>query len=253
MILRWALAAVLAVSCCACHAQSFAVVRVSMSPESEADDWGMGVRGRDFWATHVTLNELIAWAYSVSPRQIDRGPEWMSKEYFDVNGLPDSAGAKPSGEEYRTMLKSALAERFGMAINASQRVIPVYVLSVADGGLKLQAGTDANAKAAWGIHRGWLSISNMTFDAVAKVMQRTVFDRPVLDRTGVTGQYSFLLKWRADESQFSQMQSVPEEAGTDDVDDLYTAARKQLGLRIEARKEAAPVLVVNRVSHPSPN
>ena len=253
MILRIILAAALALSCGMARAQSFAVVRVSLSPDSEADDWGAGIRGRNFWATHVTLNELIAWAYGVSPRQIDHAPEWMSRERFDVNGQPDAVGAQPSGDEFRAMLKSALAERFAMRTHTVQKVMPVYVLTVSDGGIKLAAVTDA--KASWGIHRGWLSIANMSFDAVAKVMQRTVFDRPVLDRTNLAGRYSFILKWRADETQFSQMQGldVPVETGTADVDDIYTAARKQLGIRIEAKKEAASALMIDAVSRPSPN
>lgn len=252
-MLRIMLAAALALSCSVARAQSFAVVRVSLSPDSEADDWGLGTRGRNFWATHATLNELIAWAYGVSPRQIDHAPEWMSRERFDVNGQPDNVAAQPSGDEFRAMLKSALADRFAVRIHTLQKVMPVYVLSVADGGIKLAGAGDA--KAQWGIHRGWLSVANMSFDAVAKVMQRTVFDRPVLDRTNLAGRYSFTLKWRADETQFSQMQGleVPVETGTADVDDIYTAARKQLGIRIEAKKDTAPVLVIDGVSRPSPN
>ena len=233
---------------------SFAVVRVKLSPESEADDWGIGIHGRNFWAVHVTMNELIAWAYGMNVRQVEHAPGWFSMERFDVDGVPEPT-ADLSREAYRMMLRAALVERCGLRFRSSQKMLPVFVLSVADGGLKIAPSPDQHGKAKWGVHRGWLSITNMTFHDVAGIMQRTIFERPVLDQTGLSGRYTFLLKWRADESQFSQMQGVdvPEEDGTQDVDDIYTASRKTLGIRIEPKKALLPTMVVESVTQPSPN
>lgn len=233
---------------------AFSVTRVKLSPDSEADDWGIGIRGGNLWAVHVTVDELIEWAYGINVRQIEHAQDWLATDRFDLDGLPD-AGTQPTGDQYRRMLQSALAERFALKVHASTKVLPVYVLSVADGGIKLPKSEDQNAKSSWGAHRGWLSITNMTFDAIAQVMQRAIFDRPVLDRTGLKDRYSFTLKWRADETQFSQMQgvAVPKETGTDDIDDIYTSARRQLGIKIEPKREAASVLVIDNVSRPSPN
>jgi uncharacterized protein (TIGR03435 family) len=233
---------------------SFSIVRVKLSPDSEADDWGIGIRDDKFWAIHVTVDELIEWAYGINVRQIEHAQEWLATDRFDVDGLPDP-GMKLTGDQCRRMLQSALAERFALKSHASRKVLPVYVLSVADGGIKMPKSEDQNAKSSWGAHRGWLSITNMTFDAIAQVMQRTIFDRPVLDQTGLKDRYSFILKWRADETQFSQMQGidVPQETGTDDIEDIYTSAHRQLGIKIEARREPAPVIVIDRVSRPSPN
>ncbi len=233
---------------------TFSIISVKPSPDSEADDWGIGIRGRNFWAVHVTTNELIGWAYGVNARQIEHAPEWFGTERFDVDGLPDTA-AQPSREQYRSMLQSALAERFALRFHSSKKVLPVYVLSVVSGGLKIPKSVDQRAKPSWGVHRGWFSVQNMTFGEVARTMQRTVFDRPVLDQTGLSDRYSFILKWRADETEFSQMQGVevPQEAGTEDVEDIYTAVRQQLGVKIEAEKALAPTMVIETVSHPSPN
>ena len=46
---------------------------------------------------------------------------------------------------------------------------------------------------------------------------------------------------------------VLQEAGTEDVEDIYTAVRQQLGVKIEAEKALAPTMVIQTVSHPSPN
>jgi uncharacterized protein (TIGR03435 family) len=168
--------------------------------------------------------------------------------------LPD-AGQQPSREQYRAMLQSALADRFALTFRSSQKVLPVYVLSVATGGLKVVRSADQTIKPSWGVHQGWLSIQSMTFEDVARVMQRTIFDRPVLDQTGLNDRYTFVLKWRPDETQFSQMRGldVPQEAGTEDNEDIYTSARQQLGIKIESTRTLAPTMVIKTVSHPSPN
>lgn len=233
---------------------TFSVVSVKLSPDSESDEWGIGIRGRNFWAVHVTTNELIGWAYGINARQVENAPEWFATERFDVDGLPDT-GLEPTREQYRTMLQSVLADRFALRFHCSQRVLPVYVLLLANGGLKIPRSADQSATSSWGIHQGWLSIQSMTFSDVARVMQRTVFERPVLDQTGLSDRYTFILKWRADETQFTKMQGVdvPQETGTGDIDDIYTASRKQLGMKIEAKKALAPTMIIEAVSHPSRN
>jgi uncharacterized protein (TIGR03435 family) len=234
--------------------EGFAVFSVKPSPDYESAEWGIGIRGRRFWAVHVTVNELIDWAYGLNARQIEHAPAWFATEHFDVDGVPDT-DAQPTSEQYRAMLKVSLEERLSMHFHTSQKVLPVYVLTVAAGGLKLQADSDPTAASSWGVHRGWFSVKNMTLDRVAQTMQRIVFDRPVLNQTGLKDRYSFILKWRADETQFAQMQGmdVPEESGTEDIEDIYTALRRQVGIQMEARKTNAPTMVIDAVSHPSPN
>jgi uncharacterized protein (TIGR03435 family) len=232
----------------------FSVVSVKLSPDSEGDDWGLGVRGRRFWAVHVTTNELIGWAYRVNAHQIEHAPEWFATERFDVEGIPDTE-VQPTRDQYRTMLQVALSERFAIKFHSAQKALPVYVLSVAGGGLRVPATVDPIGRPSWGVHLGWLQIRNMTFGDVAEVMQRTIFERPVLDQTGQHGLYSFTLRWRADETQFGQMQGVtmPEEKGMEERDDIYTAAFHQLGVKIEAKKALVPMMVIDAVSHPTAN
>lgn len=233
---------------------AFSVVSVKLSPDSEADDWGLGIRGRRFWAVHVTTNELIGWAYRVNAHQIEHSPEWFATERFDVDGIPDTE-IQPTRDQYRMMLQVALSERFAIKFHSAQKVLSVYVLSVASGGLKIPAAVDHAGRPSWGVHLGWLQIKNMTFGDVAEVMQRTIFERPVLDQTGQPGLYSFTLRWRADETQFGQMQgvTVPEEDGMEERDDIYTAALHQLGVKIEAKKALVPTMVIDAVSRPTAN
>jgi len=68
-------------------------------------------------------------------------------------------------------------------------------------------------------------------------------DRPVIDRTGLQGNYGFTVKF------------APAGATTPDQDrpDLLTAIREQLGLKLEATRAPLDVLVIDSVDKPLPN
>jgi uncharacterized protein (TIGR03435 family) len=70
----------------------------------------------------------------------------------------------------------------------------------------------------------------------ATVLQRAL-DRPVVDQTGLSGQYD--LRWsgcpiRCSPLQRQRLLSLPANGPT--APDLFTAAQQQLGLRIQAPK-----------------
>jgi uncharacterized protein (TIGR03435 family) len=232
---------------------TFSVATVKLSA-SKADDFPSTViRGHVFVATHVSMNDLIGYAYSVHSQQIDHAPAWFSSTRFDLEGVPDTQ-ILPTREEYRRMVQKALVERFGLKFHPSQKMLTAYVLSVDRGGLKIQETVgEPYAAEGWNVSRGRLQVKNMSFTGVAHTMQRTIFDRPVVDETGLNGRYTFDLRWQPDETQFGQMQglSVPTDEGSESRDDIYSAARKQLGLKIEAKKTMVDVMVIDAASQPS--
>ena len=88
----------------------------------------------------------------------------------------------------------------------------------------------------------------------AHFLQSSVLGRPVVDNTGLTGRWDFTLKWTPDETQFMGMNPPPPAA--DDANappPLFTVIQEQLGLKLEAQKVDAPVILVDSVEHPSPN
>jgi uncharacterized protein (TIGR03435 family) len=234
---------------------AFAVATVKRSPESEANDWGTQIRGHRFVATHVSMDDLIGYAYGMNPQQIDHAPGWFGSERFDVEGVPDTE-ILPTRDEYRTMVQKTLVERFGLTFHPGRKMLTAYVLSVDRGGLKIRETVgQPYAAEGWGVSRGRLQVKNMSFAGVARVMQRTVLDRPVVDETGLSGRFSFDLSWHPDETQFEQMKGlgVPTDEASEAGDDFYTAARKQLGLKIEARKTMVDVMVIDAASQPAAN
>jgi uncharacterized protein (TIGR03435 family) len=86
---------------------------------------------------------------------------------------------------------------------------------------------------------------------------RKIFDRPVVDQTGLSGQWTFSLKWTPDESQFGGTSMHGPQPPSDDPDDapppLFTALQEQLGLKLDSGKATVPVLVLDSVEKPSAN
>ena len=77
-------------------------------------------------------------------------------------------------------------------------------------------------------------------------------DRPVVDHTALTGHFDFTLEWTPDLSQFGgrDLTTGPER---NRPPALSTAIQEQLGLRLESRRVAVDVLVIDTVEGPSQN
>jgi uncharacterized protein (TIGR03435 family) len=64
---------------------------------------------------------------------------------------------------------------------------------------------------------------------------------PVLDRTGLPGEWDFELTF---------VQGAPSNS---DLPDLFTALREQLGLKLESQKGPVEKLIIDRAERPSAN
>jgi uncharacterized protein (TIGR03435 family) len=135
-------------------------------------------------------------------------------------------------------------------------VLSVYAITVAKDGPKMTKNTGpANAEQSFNFRGvGDLFVHNMTMNDFAAWMQASVTDRAVVDQTGLADRYDFRLKWTPDDSQFTQVGTLP---ATNDIPNappnLYTAIQQQLGLKIEPTKAPDTVLVIDHVEKPSAN
>ena len=84
-----------------------------------------------YTVTGVTLNLLIVEAYDADRFDL---PDW-GRDRFDVS-VKIPAGA--SVDSCKAMLRALLAERFHLIVSIESRVMPMYFLKVAPGGLKLK-------------------------------------------------------------------------------------------------------------------
>jgi uncharacterized protein (TIGR03435 family) len=91
-----------------------------------------------------------------------------------------------------------------------------------------------------------------------------VLDRPVVDKTGLTGRYDFQCTFAPDDSQFgghppqSPNEGVKEDNGSSEAaapgaQGLYDAFQQELGLKLTADKTGVDAIVIDHVEKPSAN
>jgi uncharacterized protein (TIGR03435 family) len=215
------------------------------------------VNGNQFHIINQPLTQMISFAFDVQAKQVIGLPDWAETDRFDIDGKPDGVGA-PSGKQWKTMIQKLLADRFQLKFHKDKKELSVYVLSVSKTGEKMtKDDSNPNGLPAlfFGGGLGKLNVRNALMTDFTGLMQSAVLDRPVLDQTGLAGRFDFTLNWTPDDSQFSGM-GIKVPPPTDSADappNLYTAIQEQIGLKLEATKAPADVMVIDHVEKPSAN
>lgn len=256
----------------------------SIKPSKPGGRAGGALWGRDgrFSASNSTLERLILLAYGIRRDQLEGLPSRVGSRSYTIQAEAPPGFAKdiaiagklaPNerrqamlaiGQTWRRMMQSLLADRFGMRAHWITKGLPVYELVVAKGGPKL---TPANAADAIAAHHkpgiGWFSVTNgkaTTFDLSTSMLAMylsELLDRNVIDRTSITGRYDFKMKWDTlGESlgptgvpSASGMAPRPTVAGVS----IFTAIKRQLGLRLTPAKQPEDVLAVDHIEPLMPN
>jgi uncharacterized protein (TIGR03435 family) len=235
---------------------SFEVATVKPS-DPNARGKGFGIRGRTLSTRNTSLDDLIEYAYDVHLKQIVDGPAWMDENKFDLTAVPDKEG-DPSSQQWKSMLKKLLADRFQLKFHHDKRELSVFVMSVAkDGPKNLEKSVQDNDKFSIPIRPapGGLTMlvanGNMG-DFSGFGLQGAVLDRPVLDQTGITGRYNFKVTWAPSGSEFGGRMPAPPPSDNPPPS-LFTAMQEQLGLKLDATKAATDVMVIDKAEKPSAN
>jgi uncharacterized protein (TIGR03435 family) len=223
---------------------TFEVASIKPHPEPITFSSDPSVHGMRVTATASTLHDLITSAYHVRYDQISGGPNWAGSDHFDMSAKAEGEGALTM-ERARPMLQALLADRFQLKIHLETREVPMYALVVRKNGPKLQesaaadeskSGITANSS---GMH---LTVSKGTMAQLALWLSGNGAGRPVIDKTGLTGHYSYELTW---------VNGTP---GPDvEGPSLFTALQEQIGLRLEPTKGPSEIVVIDHAEKPSAN
>jgi uncharacterized protein (TIGR03435 family) len=145
------------------------------------------------------------------------------------------------------MLQILLADRFQLKAHIEKRQTPVYALVVGKGGPKLSPPSETGH----GLHgvngrNQFLETDSITMEDLAnEIWNGFISDRPVIDRTGLTGSY----KLRIEATPEFRTNRDPQ---PDDLS-IFTAVQEQLGLKLEPTAAPVDIVVIDSAKKPSEN
>jgi uncharacterized protein (TIGR03435 family) len=219
---------------------------------------------------NTSLMVLITYAYDVRDYQVMDAPKWATGDGFDVTFTPDQGEAFPKPGEadvkvmdvlmdrQRQRVQAILRDRFGLKLRVETRELPVYWLSPAKGGVKLQA-PEVGAKGPSMMTNPQKGETNGTAVNMRMLtnMLSNLLKQPVVDHSGVEGTFDVKLRWAPDGFVGGTDGRGPE-AGAAVVTpmegpSIFTAMSEQLGLKLEAKKGPVTVYVVEKAERPGEN
>jgi uncharacterized protein (TIGR03435 family) len=187
----------------------------------------------------VQLPLLVEYAYNVNPSTL-LGWEKLQDLSYSIDATTPRIVTE---SEVRLMLRSLLEERFALKAHVEKRTEAIYNLVIDKKGLKLKP-TSAIANPGLAIvsrPRAFTLAAhgrNATMSEFAASLTRYgAVDRTVIDRTGLTDSYDFVIEFLNPVSS----------SDIDPVPTLFTALQEQAGLRLEPDKAVLDIVVIDSV------
>jgi len=235
-----------------------------------------------------SLQGLILTAYRIEAYQIEGGPKWLTTDYFEITAKAERETATDA--ELFEMLKSLLAERFGLRVHVETRQASVFMLSArADGRLGAglmrtsaecerdleerkrtgasppsqprplgtpprltpTCGMSSNMITAAGVET-WAMGGRPFTDLVSRLSGE--LKAPVVDRTGLNGLFDILIEFESARRMPAARPPGLDVNSTDPLPvPLPAAVQQQLGLTLEKNTGPLPITIVDAAEPPSAN
>jgi len=235
------------------HSQSFEVASVHLHEGPLSRMMVLSISGTRVKMEGYSVFLFIMEAYRLKKFQISLEPvvrqgQDLREVYYDIDArTPGDGPAKP--DDVRRMLQTLLAERFHLQAHHEKKDMPVYSLTAGNRqpGMKPNASGDPcsfHVQVARDRRNYVESFVNCGLDALVDQLGNLVDDRPVVDRTGLTGTYDYNLT--ATPAFISGDRPEP-----GDID--VFAALQGMGLKLERQKATIDVLTIDRVTTPTAN
>jgi bla regulator protein blaR1 len=264
----------------------------SIKPCASGASGGRGGRSGGSFPAHgnltmecVTVIDLmksgwVTWAngHLNSPKslRIEGGPPWIYSERYTINAKSESDVGMI--QMRGPMMIALLEDRLRLKTHRETREIPVYELKVAKGGPKLKAAQAGNCTTldvdnlpAYGppdpnrvfcgtvrarsIRPEFLTVEYNVI-SMAQFGNELPVDRPVIDKTGISGLFDLQLEFELGERTVAEtIRSLFSGLDPDNPSDpnIFTALEEQLGLKLTPAKGPGTFLVIDHIEKPSEN
>jgi uncharacterized protein (TIGR03435 family) len=232
-------------------AQSFDVASVKVHPQS--GDGMIRVRMSGGPGTpdpgrlnyeNVSLKAVLGKAFDVKSYQLTV-PDWTDSERFDITAKIPQGTTK---EQFGVVLQNLLVDRFKLAYHRDKKELPAYVLVVGKNGskLKVSAGPAAGGTSMrMQPGKATMNAAGVSMTQLVDMLANQV-ERPIVDGTELTGRYDFTLEFAPEMQNMPGFVPGPVVEG-EAAPSLFTAVQEQLGLKLEPKKAALDLIVVDRL------
>jgi uncharacterized protein (TIGR03435 family) len=205
---------------------------------------------------YVSLWYCITYAYGVKSYQLS-GPDWLKQVRFDIVAKGHEGTRR---DQLPEMMRALLAERFMLQVHHETKEIAGLALLVGKDGPKFTASAPDSGDGQGGAHIAMSStpegLQRMDVKGAPMATLATtltsLLGRPVIDQTGLSGRYDFVLEFSASDAAerrssggYNEPPAMPPPPpGAEPGLSVYSSVR-QLGLRLDAQKLALDVVVID--------
>jgi uncharacterized protein (TIGR03435 family) len=199
-----------------------------------------------------SVADVVRYAYQLPSFRVFGLPGWAEGERFDIV----AKAARPITEDERqAMVRALLADRFRVKAHFEKRDQTVYVVTRANGDGSLGSGlqprpdcatTPCQRSGSSSRVAGVIRLRGTTMAGLAEGPMSSILGQVVRDESGIEGVFDVQASWRPDAVD------APVDP-SDQRPSFFTAIQEQLGLRLEPRREAVEVLVIDSVERPTPD
>jgi len=212
------------------------------------------------------ISNLVTMAYGLNHYQLLGIPSWAFETVYTIQARSDDATdtklAHLSDHDARLerqhMMQVLLADRFHLQTHWEIRQGPTYELVVSKPGLlKETSPSDAEQDKTTkhpplyqqgGSNTGFKFIAHGASIEMIRNMLEGQFGRPVVDKTGLSGKYDFVLPYKG------RFDSDRNPDDTDAIPTLDRSLQDTLGLKVKPSRGDISVIVIDHVDeHPSEN
>jgi len=220
------------------------------------------------YATHD--NPMLGHSLPLPASQVIGGPAWLNSQGYDIEVKP---GANTDPKQWWLMWQTLLADRFKLKLHRETRELPVYNLTTARGGPKMPPAKQVDCVSFppgtkphqvpgkvdcgyvsgpfGGSTKGLLHIEGRKVHIADLIRELAlILDRPILDKTGFTGEFDLSLNFTPD----GALMGMPPGYGgpaNPTLPNIFAALEEQLGLELVPAKGPVEVLVVDHAEQPA--
>lgn len=197
-----------------------------------------------FGASDITAEELLRFAYGTEPYTLVGAPNWLFTAKFDVQVIESQETSPAAIEDHRKVLvRFVLAKAFQLRFHTANTLVDGFSLIQDSGDVRITAHDPLTWSASAGritSNNGQIDMTVLPISSFAEELS-DIMGQPVVDRTGLTGNYDVSLTWNSNGAAEDKSLTYA---------DLASALRGQLGLELVPQKQNVDKFIIDNIAPP---